>query len=80
MQCSLQQSFVTGAIAVGKLSPAYQSFYINDERACDLGQMHNPVPVEGLRILYMLLLEKGFTEEEIGVMCRKNLAKLLGLD
>lgn len=31
-------------------------------------------------ILYMLLLEKGFTEEEIGVMCRKNPAKLLGLD
>ncbi|MDO9210012.1 MAG: DUF6282 family protein [Deltaproteobacteria bacterium] len=75
------------------LSPAWHSITIEEmveniqkvrpERcilSSDLGQMHNPVPVEGLRILYMLLLEKGFTEEEIGVMCRKNPAKLLGLD
>jgi len=75
------------------LSPAWHSITIEEmvanirkvgpERcvlSSDLGQMHNPVPVEGLRVLYMLLLEKGFTEEEIGVMCRKNPAKLLGLD
>jgi len=75
------------------LSPAWHSITIEEmvenirkvgpERcilSSDLGQMHNPAPVEGLRILYMLLLEKGFTEEEIGLMSRKNPSKLLGLD
>lgn len=74
------------------LSPAWHSITIEEmvenirkvgpERcilSSDLGQMHNPVPVEGLRILYMLLLEKGFTEEEIGLMSRINPCKLLGL-
>lgn len=75
------------------LSPAWHSITIEEmvenirkvgpERcilSSDLGQMHNPAPVEGLRILYMLLLEKGFTEEEIGLMSRENPSKLLGLD
>lgn len=74
------------------LSPAWHSITIEEmvenvrkvgpERcilSSDLGQMHNPVPVEGLRILYMLLLEKGFKEDEIGVMSRVNPSKLLGL-
>jgi hypothetical protein len=75
------------------LSPAWHSIIIDEMvenirkvgpehciLSSDLGQMHNPVSVEGLRILYRLLLENGFTEEEIRLMSKVNPAKLLGLD
>lgn len=45
----------------------------------DLGQFHNPTPVEGLRVFYTLFLERGFSEAEMATMCQKNPAKLLGL-
>ncbi|MBU1206340.1 MAG: hypothetical protein KKH04_05365 [Proteobacteria bacterium] len=74
------------------LSPAWHTITIEEmvnkirkvgpERcilSSDLGQMHNPTPVVGLRVLYMLFLEKGFSEAEIATMCNKNPSKLLGL-
>ena len=48
--------------------------------ASDLGQVHNPPPPEGLRIYIMMLLERGFSHEEIRVMVRKNPERLLGLE
>jgi hypothetical protein len=48
--------------------------------ASDLGQVHNPPPPEGLRIYVMMLLERGFTPEEIRVMLKENPEKLLNLD
>jgi hypothetical protein len=48
--------------------------------ASDLGQVHNPPPPEGLRIYIMMLLERGFTPEEIQVMVKENPETLLGLD
>jgi hypothetical protein len=75
------------------LSPAWHTITIEEvvnkirkvgpERcilSSDLGQMHNPTPVVGLRVLYMLFLEKGFSEAEIATMCNKNPSKLLGLE
>jgi hypothetical protein len=46
----------------------------------DLGQVHNPVPVEGLRIFNRLLLEHGLTENDIAMMTQKNPSGLLGID
>jgi hypothetical protein len=43
----------------------------------DLGQLHNPLPAEGLRVYAQLLLEEGVTEEEIDLMLRKNTMRLL---
>jgi hypothetical protein len=43
----------------------------------DLGQLHNPLPAEGLRIYAQLLLEEGVTEEEIDLMLRRNTMRLL---
>jgi hypothetical protein len=48
--------------------------------ASDLGQVHNPPPPEGLRIYIMMLLERGFTPEEIRVMVKENPERLLGID
>ena len=46
----------------------------------DLGQVGNPLPVEGYRGLLGRLLELGVTEEEISLMVRDNPARLIGLD
>ncbi len=43
----------------------------------DAGQLHNPPPVESLRIMVQLLLEEGFSPEEITTMLHRNPAKLL---
>ena len=43
----------------------------------DAGQIHNPPPVEALRIAVQLLLEEGFSSEEIRTMLHTNPAKLL---
>jgi hypothetical protein len=43
----------------------------------DAGQLHNPPPVEALRIVVQLLLEEGFSKEEICTMLHDNPAKLL---
>ena len=43
----------------------------------DAGQLHNPHPVESLRIMVQLLLEEGFSSEEIATMLHSNPARLL---
>jgi len=48
--------------------------------AADLGQVHNPKPVEGYRMFIQMLLEKGVTPQEIEVMAKTNPAKLLDLE
>jgi hypothetical protein len=48
--------------------------------ATDLGQVHNPKPVEGYRMFIQMLLEKGVTPQEIEVMARRNPARLLDLE
>lgn len=48
--------------------------------ATDFGQLHHPVPPEGLRMFVQLLLEQGLTPEEIRTMVADNPARLLGLD
>lgn len=46
----------------------------------DLGQVGNPLPLEGYRGLLPRLLEHGITEEEITLMIKTNPARLIGLD
>ena len=43
----------------------------------DCGQLHNPPMVEALRITCQLLLEEGFTAEEIRTLIQRNPAELL---
>ena len=45
----------------------------------DLGQIWNPLPVEGLRMFIVTLIKYGVTEEEISLMLKTVPAKLLGL-
>jgi hypothetical protein len=47
--------------------------------ASDYGQVTNPRPVEGLRHFGNLLLEKGFTRDELEIMMKHNPSKLLGI-
>jgi hypothetical protein len=43
----------------------------------DAGQLHNPPPVESLRVMVQLLLEEGFSAAEISTMLHANPARLL---
>ncbi len=45
----------------------------------DCGKLTGPTPVEGLRMLYQLLLEGGITEKEIDLMGHTNPSKLLNI-
>jgi hypothetical protein len=47
--------------------------------ATDLGQVHNPPPVEGLRMFIRVLLEKGVPAEHLKTMIHDNPAFLLNL-
>ncbi len=46
----------------------------------DMGQLFNPLPVEGMRMFFTTLLKNGITEDEINLMAKTNPGKLLGLD
>ncbi len=46
----------------------------------DCGNAYVPMPVEGMRAFIQVLLEKGITPDEIGVMARRNPARLMGLE
>lgn len=46
----------------------------------DFGQLHHPTPAEGLRMFVQMLLERGFSPEELRSMVVGNPARLLGLD
>jgi len=48
--------------------------------ATDLGQTHNPTPVDGMREFILQLMKRGVTEAEMDLMTRKNPARLLGLE
>lgn len=48
--------------------------------ASDLGQIHNPSPVEGLRIYIMMLLERGLNSDQIRTMVKYNPERLFGLE
>jgi hypothetical protein len=80
-------------LCYSSLSPAWRNATIDDVAqairevgpehyilASDLGQVHNPPPPEGLRIYVTMLLEQGFTPDEIRVMVKENPERLLGLD
>ncbi len=43
----------------------------------DLGQMHNPLPAEGFRVMIQILLENGIAPADIRKMAQDNPAKLL---
>jgi hypothetical protein len=45
----------------------------------DLGQRHNPLPQEGLRVFAQCLYEKGMPEKDIRTMIVTNPEKILGL-
>ena len=44
----------------------------------DLGQIWNPLPVEGLRMFIVTLLKYGITKDEINLMIKTNPSRLLG--
>jgi len=46
----------------------------------DLGQAHNPAPVEGMKMMIAAMLDNGITEKELELMIKTNPARLLGLD
>ena len=43
----------------------------------DLGQLHNPLPADGIRQFVQILLEEGVEADEIDTMLRRNTARLL---
>jgi len=43
----------------------------------DLGQLHNPLPAEGLRSYIQLLLEEGVSADDVDLMLRQKTATLL---
>jgi predicted metal-dependent phosphotriesterase family hydrolase len=45
----------------------------------DLGQMGNPLPVEGFGAFLAAMRERGFSEQDVSRMARENPARLLGL-
>lgn len=48
--------------------------------ATDFGQLHHPIPPEGLRMFVQMLLEQGIASEDIRTMIVENPARLLNLD
>ena len=61
------------AAAIRKIGPEFCIL------STDLGQMGNPLPVDGFGVFLAAMRERGFTEQEIGLMSRDNPARLLGL-
>lgn len=47
--------------------------------ATDFGQLHHPVPPEGLRMFVQMLLEQGIGADAVRTMVAENPARLLGL-
>jgi Family of unknown function (DUF6282) len=61
------------ADAIRKVGPAFCIL------SSDLGQMGNPLPVDGFGAFLVALRERGFTQQEIDRMSKENPAKVLGL-
>ena len=51
----------------------------NNVLTTDFGQVHHPPPAEGLRIYGAMLMDKGFTKDQVRTMIVGNPRKLLGL-
>lgn len=70
----------------GKMEPEEIAFNIKKVGAerctlgSDLGQMFNPHPVDGFRMIVRVMMRCGITEKEIDWLIRKNPARLLGLE
>jgi hypothetical protein len=47
--------------------------------ATDFGQVHNPTPLEGFRLMLAGLLQEGFSAGELAIMVKDNPVRLLGL-
>jgi predicted TIM-barrel fold metal-dependent hydrolase len=81
----IEYCFVT-TLPKGRLSPKEMAASIKTIGAhrcilsTDLGQIDNPAPVEGMRLMIAAMLENGLTEQEIEMMIKTNPARLLGLD
>jgi hypothetical protein len=61
------------ADAIRKIGPAFCIL------SSDLGQMGNPLPVDGFGAFLVALRERGFSQQEIDWMSKENPAKVLGL-
>ena len=61
------------ADAIRQIGPAFCIL------SSDLGQMGNPLPVDGFGAFLVALRERGFTQQEIDWMSKENPAKVLGL-
>jgi hypothetical protein len=61
------------ADAIRKVGPAFCIL------SSDLGQMGNPLPVDGFGAFLVALRERGFTQQDIDRMSKENPAKVLGL-
>ncbi|HEU5320516.1 MAG TPA: DUF6282 family protein [Methylomirabilota bacterium] len=48
--------------------------------ATDFGQLHHPVPPEGMRMFVQLMLEQGFSADDVRTMVAVNPARALALD
>jgi len=70
-QCLSLQQMVASIRAIG---PAHCIL------ATDFGQLHHPMPPEGMRMFVQMLLEQGITSEDIRTMVVENPARLLGVD
>ncbi|MEM2094620.1 MAG: DUF6282 family protein [Candidatus Bathyarchaeia archaeon] len=46
----------------------------------DMGQIYNPTPVQGLRMLIVNMIQQGVSEEDIDTMTKTNPSYLLGLE
>jgi predicted metal-dependent phosphotriesterase family hydrolase len=46
----------------------------------DFGQMHNPLPIEGMRMFVQHMLKCGISQEQIDIMTKYNPTKLLNLE
>ena len=70
----------------GKMEPDEIAFNIRKVGAerctlgTDLGQMFNPHPVDGFRMIVRVMMRCGLTDKEIDWLIRKNPARLLGLE
>ncbi|MFQ5913639.1 MAG: DUF6282 family protein [Nitrospinota bacterium] len=62
------------AAAIGEVGPQ------NSILMSDLGQRHNPMPQEGLRVFAQCLYEKGIPEKDIRTMIVTNPKRVLGLN
>jgi hypothetical protein len=74
------------------MMPAWQSLSLADMAASiravgpeqcvlatDFGQLHHPMPPEGMRMFVQMLLEQGFSPDELHTMVAKNPARALGI-